>query len=120
MTGRCMPSPRSTEMGVDTPVGFHQVLEKYIRQEKRPVIFDLAQREEHWNYPVYKYDMDYTIDAGIRHYTVRIYYASDGVDPDYVGTRTLATTFHYYLELEGETIIDAGWEKRQHPPQKGL
>jgi len=106
--------------GVDMPEGFHQVLDQYIRQQKTPVIFDLGTGEEHWNYPVYKYDIDYTSDGNTRHYTVRIYYATDGVDPDFVGTRTLSRVFHYYLELEGETITGSGWENGTIPPKKAF
>ncbi len=43
--------------------------------------------------------------------TVRLYYATDSVPPDYVGTRISTKTYHYFYETSGDVITRSGWEK---------
>lgn len=96
---------------INSPVEFHGVLEDFVRYQKAPIIMDLGTDGEIWNYPVFKYDIDYTQDGNIRHYTTKIYYASDGVKPDFVGTLVSTTTYYYYFVLDGEgNITESGWE----------
>ena len=93
------------------PEDFHEVLEDFIRTQKTPIIMDLGTEGEIWNYPVFKYDMDYTQAANVRHYTTSIYYASDAVRPDYAGTFVYTSTHYYYFVLDGEgNITESGWE----------
>jgi hypothetical protein len=95
----------------NNPEDFHEVLEDFIRTQKTPIIMDLGTNGEIWNYPVFKYDMDYTQAANVRHYTTRIYYANDGVHPDYVGTFVSRSTYYYYFVLDAEgNITESGWE----------
>ncbi len=104
----------------DAPEVFHEVLDDYIRQQKKPLIFDLGVGEEHWNFPVYKYDTDYTQEGNKRHYTVTLYFASDGVGDniDFVGTKVSSSSYSYWLELDGETVTGSGWESGSIPPKK--
>jgi len=95
---------------IGTPEEFHKILTDYIGSEKVPVIMDLGTDGEVWNHPVYKYETQYTQDADTRHYTTTIWYVSDQVDPDYVGSKVLQKTFSYYFILNGEEITDNGWE----------
>lgn len=107
----------------DAPEVFHQVLDYYIREKRSPVIFDLGTGEEHWNFPVYKYDTDYTQNGNnIRRYTVKLYYASDGVGDniDFVGTLVSFSTYYYWLEIEGETVTGSGWKNGSIPPKKAF
>jgi hypothetical protein len=93
------------------PEDFHEVLEDFIRTQKTPIIMDLGTEGEIWNYPVFKYDVDYTQAANVRHYTTSIYYASDAVRPDYAGTFVYTSTHYYYFVLDGEgNITESGWE----------
>ena len=95
----------------DRPEEFHEVLEDFIRYQKTPIIMDLGTEEEIWNYPVFKYDINYTQNGDIRHYTTRIYYVSDEVHPDYVGAKIHSETYYYYFVLDGEgNITESGWE----------
>ena len=93
-----------------TPADFHGVLEDFIHAQKTPIIMNLGSDGEIWNYPVFKYDVSFTQDGNVRHYTTRIYYVSDGVPPDFVGTVVSDQTFQYYFVMEGETVIESGWE----------
>jgi len=95
----------------DRPEEFHRVLTEFIRTQKTPIIMDLGTEGEIWNYPVFKYDMDYTQSGDIKHYTTRIYYVSDEVHPDYVGAKIHSETCYYYFVLDGEgSITESGWE----------
>lgn len=93
------------------PEDFHEALEDFIRYQKTPIIMDLGTNGEIWNYPVFKYDTNYTQDGNTRHYTTRIYYASDAVHPDYVGTFVSTSIYYYYFVLDAEgNITESGWE----------
>ena len=106
---------------ISNPVDFHRLLGDFIHYEKTPIIMDLGTEGEIWNYPVFKYEMGYTQDSNIRHYTTKIYYVSDAVRPDYVGARVYNSTYYYYFEIDGEgNITESGWEgdSIDHPPKK--
>ena len=109
---------------INSPLDFHQLLERFIRDEQTPVIIDLGTDGEIWNYPVYKYTTDYTTAGVVRHYTTTISFASDGVFPDYVGTATLEETYYYYIKTDpfGEEILESGWEGTSidEPPVNGF
>ncbi|WP_207680962.1 hypothetical protein [Desulfonema magnum] len=101
----------------DTPEDFHRLLEDFIAGQKTPIIMDLGDNGESWNYPVFKYDTDYTQEGNIRHYTTTIYHAMDEVPPDFIGTLIRTVTFYYYFVLdENGNITESGWEKGTTPP----
>jgi len=104
---------------VNTPLGFHQVLEDIIRTQGMPLIIDTGSGEEIWNFPVYKYDSSYTVTGNIRHYTVTIYMADDDVHPDDVGTKVRDRRYYYFFEMDGETVVDSGWEAGSQVPKMG-
>jgi hypothetical protein len=96
---------------LDTPAEFHQVLEEFIFRQKKPVIMDLALGGESWNYPIFKYESDYTQEGNVRHYATTVYYPTDDVPPDVVGSMLTSSTYFYYLVLdENGNITDSGWE----------
>jgi len=97
--------------GVNTPLGFHQVLEDIIGTQGLPIIIDTGVGEEVWNYPVYKYDSSYTVHGNVRHYSVTIYMADDDVDPDDVGTVVRQRRYYYYFVMDGDTVMETGWER---------
>jgi len=97
---------------LDTPAEFHWILEEYIARQKKPVIMDLALGGESWNYPIFKYESDYTQEGNVRHYATTVYYPTDDVSsPDVVGSMITSSTYYYYLVLdENGNITDSGWE----------
>jgi hypothetical protein len=103
------------------PIDFHDILTTFIREQRTPVIIDLGTDGEIWNYPVFRYETSYTTRGSRRHYTTTIYYASDGVRPDYVGSAVARSTYFYYFDLDSNnTVIDSGWEgtSLSEPPVK--
>ncbi len=101
----------------EKPVDFHQILENFIANQKIPVIMDLGTGGESWNYPVFKYEINYTQDGNTRHYTTTVYFATDEVDPDFVGTHISRRTFYYYFILDQDgNIIENEWEKESFAP----
>ena len=103
----------------DGPTEFHRVLEEFIRDQRTPIIMDLANEGEAWNYPVFKYTTNYTQEGNIRHYTTTVYYPTDAVSPDYVGSMLRSKKYYYYFQIEGENIIASGWEGQSfaNPPR---
>ncbi len=105
------------EHPIDTPEAFHQILEEFIARQKTPIIMDLGTGGESWNYPVFKYDTDYTQEGNTRHYTTTTYHASDFVRADFVGSQVVEDTFHYYLTFDNDgNITESGWENETVPP----
>jgi len=96
---------------INDPADFHEVLEKFILNQRTPIMMDLGTDGEVWFYPVFKYETDYNQLGNIRHYTTTIYYASDGVRPDYTGTAVSTSTYYYYFQVDGTgNITGMGWE----------
>ena len=107
----------------DTPVDFHYTIEQFIRIRKEPIIIDIGTGGEIWNYPVYKYQTNYTTTGNYRHYTTTIYYPINAVHPDVVGTLTTSKTYYYYFEVDTQgRVIDSQWEGSSisGPPVKAL
>jgi len=107
------------EYPIDTPADFHRILEDFIADQKMPIIIDLGTHGESWNYPVFKYKTEYTQQDNIRHHTTTIYYASDDVSPDFVGTFVVENVSEYYFMLdENGNITESGWEgeSAEFPP----
>lgn len=99
------------QYGINSPLDFHQILEEFIRRQKTPIILNLGLRQEVWNYPVYKYETSSYQSGNTFHYTTRIYYASDSVDPDIVGISELISTYHYYFVVDDQgRIVLSDWE----------
>lgn len=95
-----------------TPVDFHKVLEDNIRDQKIPVVMNLGSPGGAvWNYPVFKYDTEYTESGNTRHYKTIIYFASDDVDPDYVGTLVVSESVEYAFTMDNDgNIVSSEWE----------
>lgn len=94
----------------NSPEDFHRVLSNFIGSQKTPVIMDLGSENEIWNHPVFKYDTSYTMNGNTMHYTTTIWYISDQVDSDYVGSASLSSTYYYYFVVDGGEITASGWE----------
>ena len=103
-------SPLYYHYPTDSPVDFHKVLSDFIGSKKISIIMDLGSEDEIWNHPVFKYETNYTQDGNTRHYTTTIYYITDQVNPDYVGSGALSATYHYYFVVDGGEITANGWE----------
>lgn len=106
---------------VNRPEDFHRILENFIKEEKSPIIIDLHTDGEVWNYPVFRYNTDYRQRGRFRHYSTTIYYPSNAIPPDYVGTLVETTTYQYYFEVDQEgNIIESDWEGQSidNPPLK--
>jgi len=96
---------------INSPIDFHDILTNYIGCGRNPIIMDLGSAGEIWNHPVFKYALDYTTDGNIRHYTAFIWYITDQVHPDYVGSAAIQSVYKYYYVVEGGKITESGWEE---------
>jgi len=90
------------------PVDFHYWLLQYIKEAQTAFVADMDGSNEVWQYPLYKYDMSSTISGNTESVTVTVYAASDGVDPDYIGTKDISFTLTYELYLNGSDEITGG------------
>ncbi len=92
---------------------FHQVIRYYVGQQRVALVADIDAGEQVWNYPLYAYDMGFAADdqySNVTHVTARVSYADDGVVADYAGTQVLEKEYTYWLQFDGDEIVDSGWE----------
>ena len=74
------------------PLEFEKVIEKYLKDDKRALIFDLDPGDAIWNFPAYKYATDKTTDSSGREiYTTTIWFTNfsnvgDNAHYDYTKT----------------------------------
>jgi len=102
------------------PAEFHRWLTEIIGEQQQIFFADLDPGNEVWSYPIYAYDMDYGPLVG-QQQSVRviIYYASDFVARDFVGTKeqfqgyTYQLTYNTSHEVESAVWIDSS--QSQHP-----
>ena len=90
------------------PEVFHFWLLYYIKDRGKAFVADLDAGEEVWSYPIYKYEMESSISGEIESVWVRVYYADDLVEPDYMGTKTRTAVYTYNLFLDGDGAIYGG------------
>lgn len=93
------------------PDEFHYWLLKYIQGEKTSIVADLSADEEVWQYPIYGFEiLKKEISDDRESITVKVYYASDKVHPDYIGTKEQFTFYYYDLLLnDSGDIIGGEW-----------
>ncbi len=104
------------------PNVFHRLLVENIKQKKRAIIADTSFSRSVWNYPIYGYETQWKRRwwlPGMVHVTTTVYFADDGVKPEFLGTKTFTKTYHYILQVNGRgEIIGGTWDPRSlwdHP-----
>jgi len=106
----CHDSAIQTSASGSDPVKFHMWVLDYIGMQRVPFTADLDGGSEVWYYPIYAYRMTSSTTGLTRSVSMTIYYATDNVPPDYVGTYELSKRYTYDLILntQGE-IVDGEW-----------
>ena len=86
------------------PYEFVTVLIQHIVNRDLPVLADLYTTGEIWNYPVYGYRLTELSQNGdgTADFSCKIYFASDGVDRDYIGTKKLSRTLEFRCQVDEE------------------
>jgi len=99
------------------PAVFHEYMLRYLSEEGQVVAGDLDAGPEFWSHPIYSFEMTVTPRAGKDYITCTIKYASDFVDPDFVGIAEKSKTFHYNLvkNQEGVYTGEGEWLDDDHP-----
>ena len=87
------------------PEEFHEWLLTYIKDQGKAFVADLDPTEEVWSYPIYRYDMQTSRTGNVESVRVRVYFADDGVIPDYMGTQVRTADYTYDLFLDGGGAI---------------
>lgn len=96
---------------------------EYIRENGLAVVMDLDEDYQVWNYPVYRYYVDYTpANDGYNGYwcDMRIWAADDAVSPDYMGTQDVIKDYSFYVRIVGGSIVSGsgywyGGSQWDHP-----
>jgi hypothetical protein len=90
------------------PEEFHRWLLKYIKDRKQAFVADLSAGPEVWSYPIYHYEMQIGGSGNKRQVSLKVYYADDAVNPDYMGTKVLTSYYTYDLYLDSGGAITGG------------
>lgn len=104
------------------PDEFHRLLLKYIGEGKSAMICDVQPGAEVWNFPLYKFESSWStgwFDSNKLKVTTKVYYADDGVKPDFLGTKWFTTTYTYNLIVDDDgNVIRSEWtgdSRKNHP-----
>jgi len=98
------------ELGDQTASTFHFWLLNYIKDQSTPFIADLDPSSAKWYYPIFKYEMESTTRGNIESVSVTVYYVSNFVQPDFMGTDIKTMDYTYDLELDNEgNIMYGSW-----------
>ncbi len=92
-----------------SPLVFHKWLQNYIRDAGVPFYADLDCSTQSWNYPIFEYSMDITDMGDETYVSCTIWYADDGVDPDYSGTKVRTRAYEYTLYNDGTGYSGGEW-----------
>ena len=92
-----------------TPDQLWTVLRDYIGDRKVPVVMDLDNGPQVWNYPVYRYQVDYSGSGNVQG-QITIWAADDNVSeapegPNMVGTIDLVKTYPFQCQMSGNDIV---------------
>jgi hypothetical protein len=90
------------------PEEFHFWLLNYIKGQKQAFVADLDAGPEVWSFPVYKYEMQSSRAGNVESVAVKVYYVSDFVLPDYIGTKSHSAAYTYDLFLNESGAITGG------------
>lgn len=96
---------------------FHWVLLNWVGNGE-PVVMDIEKRPEVWNHPAYKFEMTSQpdgADSEKTHVTCKVWFVTDGVPPDYVGTKAFSRTYKYWIKGDFKNPSAGDWEQGDHP-----
>ncbi len=89
---------------------------------KRGIVADTSYNAAVWNYPICGYEMSRQAGSFFKsriHVTTTVWYADDGVDPEFLGTQHMKKTYHYTLNINRNGEVTGGmWDLRSqfdHP-----
>ena len=84
------------------PEVFHYWLLNYIKDQGKAFIADMGAGEEVWSYPIYKYEMESSVEGNRESVAVTVYSSDDFVSPDYMGSKTRRNVYTYDLFINDE------------------
>jgi hypothetical protein len=90
------------------PDDLWQLLRRYIKEQKIPIIFDLSADTEVWNYPCYAYKIEYKpVSQGskIHKGTISLWCATDAVSPNFTGLKIEFRRYAFQVEMQGGNIV---------------
>jgi hypothetical protein len=106
----CHDSAAMTKVDGSDPVNLHMWLLSYINDQKVAFTADLDPGTEVWYYPIYKYEMTRQRSGMSQFVTVKVYFPSDNVPPDYMGIFEKLKIYTYTLTLNtGGEVVDGVW-----------
>jgi hypothetical protein len=90
------------------PDDLWQLLRRYIKEQKTPLVFDLSAGSEVWNYPCYAYKIEHKpVSAGskIHKGTISLWCATDAVPPNFTGLKIEFRKYEFQVEIQDGNIV---------------
>jgi len=91
------------------PLLFQTKIQEYIRDNHIAILMDNDPGVEIWTYPIYKYALTWNDEGNIRHVTATVFYPTDFVQPDFVGSTIHSDIYTYDLTLSNGQPISGEW-----------
>jgi hypothetical protein len=85
-----------------------QILRRYIKEMKTPIILDLDPSEEVWNYPCYAYKVEHkpvSEGSNIHEGTLSIWCADSGVPKNFIGLKSVFQRYKFQVEMQENNIV---------------
>jgi hypothetical protein len=90
------------------PDDLWQLLRRYIKEQKTPLVFDLSADAEVWNYPCYAYKIEHkpvVADSKIHEGTISLWCATDAVPQNFTGLKIEFRKYEFQVEMQGNNIV---------------
>lgn len=91
------------------PLLFQEKIQEFIRDNQLPILMDNDPGIEIWTYPIYKYNLEWNDVGNTRHVTATVYYPTDFVTPDFIGSKIRSDVYTYDLTLVNNEPVDGEW-----------
>ncbi|MCA9241282.1 MAG: DUF4384 domain-containing protein, partial [Planctomycetales bacterium] len=105
-----------------SPAYLWELLQLYVRDQRTPLIVDVENGPEVWNFPVYAYEVQYkpSQSGGPTTGRMELLLADDSVSPGFVGTQARRLVYHFTFRVV-DGVIDpdsaqwTGASRHDHP-----
>jgi hypothetical protein len=91
-----------------TPDMVWQILRRYIKEQKTPLVFDIDAGEAIWNYPCYAYRVKHqptNSEDNIHKGTLELWFADNNVSQNFVGLKEIYQKYDFQVEMVDNSIV---------------
>ena len=80
------------------------ILRRYLGEQRVPLVVDFEPGEQVWNYPVFKYRVEYEIENDVCVGKMTLWYAGGASEPNFVGLKEKRAEFAFSIDAPGGLV----------------